>query len=105
MDPGFYEDLAGRRGGLVGTMFYLDWVMSLIAAVLGHQSPEMIESDRALADLGFDSLTSLELRTRLSDATGLSLPATLVFDHPTPEALATYLRDLVSGASVAARTA
>ena len=107
-DAGQQTDLGRRLASLPSAergRWLEELVATTIAAVLGHQSPDRIESDRALADLGFDSLTSLELRTRLSDATGVSLPATLVFDHPTPKALATYLRDLVSGTSVAARAA
>jgi polyketide synthase 1/15 len=61
------------------------------AAVLGHPAPEDIDPNTPFQDLGFDSLSAVELRNRLKTATGLTLPPTLIFDHPTPTAAADYI--------------
>ncbi|MFE7491945.1 SDR family NAD(P)-dependent oxidoreductase, partial [Kitasatospora sp. NPDC057541] len=62
------------------------------AVVLGHSGPETVGADRAFTELGFDSLTALEMRNRLNTATGLRLPATVLFDYPSATALARFLR-------------
>nr|ABB88522.1 polyketide synthase type I [Streptomyces aculeolatus] len=69
----------------------LDVVAAEVAAVLGHPRTTPIEPTRGFKDLGFDSLTAVQLRNRLADTVGRRLPATLVFDYPDPRALAGYL--------------
>jgi NAD(P)-dependent dehydrogenase (short-subunit alcohol dehydrogenase family)/acyl carrier protein len=77
-----------ERGGIV-----LELVCREIAAVRGEAASQMIDPELTFKELGFDSLGAVDLRNRLSLAAGLSLPATLVFNYPTPAALTAYLLD------------
>jgi acyl carrier protein len=68
-----------------------DMICADVAAVLGKPSLSDINADSAFQDLGFDSLTAVELRNRIKSGTGLTLSPTVIFDHPTPAALAEHL--------------
>ncbi|MBV9022846.1 MAG: SDR family NAD(P)-dependent oxidoreductase [Streptomycetaceae bacterium] len=85
--------------------FLLELITSHAGAVLSHPDPTAITADSSFRSLGFDSVTAVEMSNRLAAATGLRLPATTVFDHPTPAALATHLHNQLAHSNTLAPTA
>ncbi|WP_194922141.1 phosphopantetheine-binding protein [Catenulispora rubra] len=77
----------------------LSAVLESVAAILRHGGVATIDPDRGFLDLGIDSLTAVELRNRLGGVIGVRLPATAIFDHPSPAALTSYLSTLVPNAA------
>ncbi|MEV6932736.1 phosphopantetheine-binding protein, partial [Dactylosporangium sp. NPDC051485] len=95
VDSGFYphQYQVGQTGKTVSPQLYV---------ALGYGDADPVEPAKTFKELGFDSLAAIELRNRLGGATGLRLPGSLVFDHPTVEALAVHLADELGGAPQAA---
>ncbi|MFF7634693.1 SDR family NAD(P)-dependent oxidoreductase [Kitasatospora sp. NPDC008050] len=92
------QELAAR-GEAEQVPFLLDFLHGHIATVLGHDPSSALDPESSFKELGFNSLTAVELRNTLSKAVGMRLPATLTFDYPTPAAIARYLHgELLSSA-------
>ncbi|WP_202979613.1 acyl carrier protein [Streptomyces rapamycinicus] len=95
------DTFARRLAGLGETersRFLLNLVREHAAVVLGYDQAASVRADQAFRDFGFDSVTAVELRNRLAGVTGLTLPATLVFDYPTSRVLAEHLLRVAIGA-------
>ncbi|MFK8844233.1 type I polyketide synthase [Streptomyces sp. Ac-502] len=96
------SEFAARLRGLAPVeqdRVLLDLVRTEAATALGHASPDVLSGQRAFRDVGFDSLTAVDLRNRIAAVTGLALPSTMVFDYPNPLALVAYLRESLAGSA------
>ncbi|MFE1762594.1 beta-ketoacyl synthase N-terminal-like domain-containing protein, partial [Streptomyces sp. NPDC059513] len=96
-EAGALQDRLARLTKPEREAFLLQLVLEQAAGTLGFSSASAIEPERAFKDLGFDSLRAVEFRNGLAEATGLRLPATVVFDYPSPVSLARYLLGEVAG--------
>ncbi|WP_208928624.1 polyketide synthase, partial [Streptomyces rapamycinicus] len=98
---GFARRVADAAEGAPRLRVVLDQVCRHAAAVLGLSSVDEVETRKVFRDLGFDSLTAVELRNRLAAATGVALAPSVVFDYPTPLTLAQHLLDRITGGDTA----
>ncbi|WP_208611548.1 acyl carrier protein, partial [Streptomyces bungoensis] len=96
----FAENTPGPS--MVGQGELLQWIRAHAAVVLGHAAPGDVDATLTFKALGFDSATSVELRNRLVADLGIALPASVLFDHPTPRALARHARQLLHGGAESA---
>ncbi|MEV8480165.1 SDR family NAD(P)-dependent oxidoreductase, partial [Streptomyces sp. NPDC051173] len=99
-ESSLHQELTGAKPAQQRQLL-LQHVRSQAAATLGHSDVDAVPAAKPFQELGFDSLTAVELRNRLNKTTGLTLPTTVVFDHPTPEALADVLQAELSGGTAA----
>jgi hypothetical protein len=90
-EAGFSQRLTGLSPAKQQTLL-LELIARHVAILLGHGTADAVDAERGFLDLGMSSLTAVELRNRLHADTGLRLPTTLIFDHPTPVGLAGHLR-------------
>ncbi|WP_344869562.1 beta-ketoacyl synthase N-terminal-like domain-containing protein, partial [Amycolatopsis ultiminotia] len=101
--PGETGELAAKLAGkdpAERLRVVVELVRGHAAAVLGHGAAAEVPADRAFRDLGFDSLTAVELRNRIGAAAGLKLPSTVVFDYPNSMVLAKEIVERMFGAAV-----
>ncbi|QNP67942.1 hypothetical protein IAG43_33315 (plasmid) [Streptomyces genisteinicus] len=102
------EGLTAYAAGLAGfsparrERALLDLVRRQVADVLGHRETDGVAARTGFAELGFDSLTAVEIRRRTAEATGLPLPNSMIFDYPTPAALAAHLAEEIAAAAASA---
>ncbi|MFE2045601.1 beta-ketoacyl reductase [Streptomyces sp. NPDC059477] len=99
---GLAAELAAARGEHDRRRLLLRFVRTQVAEVQGGRAVDSVDVHRGFKEQGFDSLTTVELRNRLNRHTGLGLPTTVVFDHPTPRALADLLYERLTGPDPAA---
>nr|UUG66784.1 Ktm20 [Streptomyces sp.] len=96
-----FRDRLGRAGDAERPAVVLEFLRTQVASVLALPDASLVDPERPFLEMGFDSLTAVELRNRLSRAVGVTLPPTVAFENPTPAALAAYIADAAAAAAVA----